>query len=137
MENILLTNYQGYLSSILSLTYEEMEKIYLQMTEGVNADEDAKELFMDVLEQAVSYLQYRSKWILWDKVARSENDSKRTSCHNALITKINVFARYMKSIGYSTEWREALGDENEHSHTRKRIGDFACYMVFINALGAR
>lgn len=31
----------------------------------------------------------------------------------------------------------ALGDENENSEYRKRIGDIACYLVFVESLNAR
>lgn len=34
-------------------------------------------------------------------------------------------------------WRDVLGDEQENPSCRKRIGDFACYLVFVNALLAR
>lgn len=66
-----------------------------------------------------------------------DKDAQRSSCHDALIGKFNMFARYMKSQGYSTEWHEVLGDETVHPYTRKRIGDFACYLVFVNAINER
>lgn len=137
MENLHLSTYEKYLTSTLSMTLEEMNSVYAQMIEGVNDDEDAQELFRDILENAISYIQYRGNWTLWDRESKINNDESRSHCHNSLIVKFNVYARYMKSKGYSTEWRDVLGDENEHTHTRKRIGDFACYMVFINALGSR
>lgn len=137
MKDFYLHTYQNYTTSTLSLTLEEMEAIYTQMTKDIPGDEDATELYQDILEQAVKYVEFRSNWILWDNETKMENDGIRSDFHNSLILKLNVFARYMKSQGYSTEWRDTLGDENSHSHVRKRIGDFACYMVFINALGAR
>ena len=57
--------------------------------------------------------------------------------HDTLIINFNTFARYMKSRGHSTEWRDALGDETVLPKIRKRIGDFACYLVFVNALNER
>lgn len=137
MKDFYLHTYQNYTTSTLSLTLEEMEAIYTQMTKDIPGDEDATELYQDILEQAVKYVEFRSNWILWDNETKMENDGIRSNFHNSLILKLNVFARYMKSQGHSTEWRDTLGDENSHSHVRKRIGDFACYMVFINALGAR
>ena len=67
----------------------------------------------------------------------NNEDAQRSSCHDALIAKFNIFARYMKGQGYSTEWRDILGDENVNPYTRKRIGDFACYLVFVNAINER
>ena len=137
MSRFYLNTYQEYKESTLSLTLEEMESVYTQMTKDMAGDEDAIELYQDILEQAVKYVEYRSNWILWDNETKVKNDEIRSNFHNSLILKMNIFARYMKSAGHSTEWRDILGDENSHSHVRKRIGDFACYMVFINALGAR
>ena len=137
MNHLYLCTYEKYLSSQMALTLNEMDVIYTQMTQGIEQDEDAKELFQDILEQAINYMQYRANWILWDREKKMKNDEMRTSCHDSLIIKFNIFARYMKLKEYSTEWREILGDEKVNPYTRKRIGDFACYMVFINALGAR
>lgn len=137
MNNFYLNTYKEYTTSTLSLTLEEMESVYTQMTKDIAGDEDAIELYQDILEQAVKYVEYRSNWILWDNETKVKNDEIRSNFHNSLILKMNVFARYMKSVGHSTEWRDILGDESSHSHVRKRIGDFACYIVFINALGAR
>lgn len=39
--------------------------------------------------------------------------------------------------GKPAGWRDVLGDEQENPGCRKRIGDFACYLVFVNALLAR
>ena len=37
----------------------------------------------------------------------------------------------------AASWRDALGDEKETKHGRKTIGDFACYLVFMNSICAR
>lgn len=39
--------------------------------------------------------------------------------------------------GKDTSWREKLGYEKEDVYNRKVIGDFACYIVFVNSLNAR
>ena len=137
MKDFYLNTYQKYTASTLSLSLEEMEAVYTDMTQNIAGNEDAIELYQDILELAVKYVEYRSNWVLWDNETKAKNDEIRSRFHDSLIVKLNVFARYMKSIGHSTEWRDTLDDENSHSHVRKRIGDFACYMVFINALGAR
>ena len=129
--------FKNYLSMPLALTLDEMEKIYSDMIKNIDSDEDATELYGDVLEQAIAYVNYRAKFALWDNETRLENDRLRSSCHDTLIIRFNVLARYLKSKNYSTEWRDALGDENSDPYVRKRIGDFACYMVFVNGVGQR
>jgi hypothetical protein len=61
----------------------------------------------------------------------------RTSRHDRGIDGFNILARYLKKQRKSAAWREALGDEKEDPGCRKRIGDFACYLVFIESLNAR
>jgi len=48
-----------------------------------------------------------------------------------------MLARYVKMQGKAAQWRDCLGDEKENPYNRKRIGDFACYLVFINSINAR
>ena len=91
----------------------------------------------DLLEQAVKYAQFRAKWYLWSKEERMEQDAYRTCCHNALISKFNILARYLKNKEHPAEWREILGDEEANPYVRKRIGDFACFMVFVESVNAR
>ena len=38
-------------------------------------------------------------------------------------------ARYLKTQGKNTEWRDALGYEEDDKYYRKTIGDFGCYIV--------
>ena len=54
-----------------------------------------------------------------------------------LIIKINQLARYLKMQGEAAAWRDVLGQEDENPYCRKRIGDFACYLVWVNSLLAR
>ena len=129
--------YAEYLSTDLSLSIEEMNELHIQMRTEIGADEVALELYKDLLEQAVKYSEFRAKWFLWSKEEKIEQDAYRTSCHNALIDKFNILARYLKNHDYSVEWRESLGDVEKSPYVRKRIGDFACYLVFVEAVNAR
>ena len=129
--------YSEYLPEDLSLTLEEMQQLHMQMRKGIGNDEDAIDLYQQILAQAVKYFQYRANWALWSREEKLDKDASRTSCHDTLIINFNTFARYMKSRGHSTEWRDALGDETVLPKIRKRIGDFACYLVFVNALNER
>ena len=37
----------------------------------------------------------------------------------------------------TADWRDTLGDEKENPYVRKRIGDFACYLILIDSIHAR
>lgn len=66
-----------------------------------------------------------------------EKDSARTSCHDSVIVKFNMLERFLKMQGKDARWRKVLGYEEDDPNFRKRIGDFACYLVFVNSLLAR
>ena len=48
-----------------------------------------------------------------------------------------MLARYLKMQGKTAQWREALGDEKADKSVRKGIGDFGCYIIFVNSICAR
>lgn len=132
-----ISTYEEYLSTDLALTMEEMNNLHSQMKAEINGEEIGLELYEDLLEQAIKYSGYRSKWFLWSREERMEQDAYRTGCHNALISKFDILARYLRKQGKSVAWREVLGDVETNSYVRKRIGDFACYLVFVEAVNAR
>lgn len=132
-----ISTFEDYLSTDLALTMEEMNNLHIQMKEEISGEEIGLELFEDLLEQAIKYSQYRSKWFLWSREERMEQDAYRTGCHNALISKFDILARYLRNQGKSAVWRETLGDVEANPYVRKRIGDFACYLVFVEAVNAR
>ena len=68
---------------------------------------------------------------------KMDTDSLRTSHHDSVISHFNMLARYLRMQGKKAAWRDALGDENENKYGRKTIGDFACYLVFMNSICAR
>ena len=108
-----------------------------EMAEEIGSDEDAVELYGDLLAAAVKYMDSRAHWPLWSREEKLENDAARTSRHNMVILSFNQLARYLKMQGKAAAWREKLGEENDNSNFRKRLGDFACYLVLVNSLLAR
>ena len=68
---------------------------------------------------------------------KAECDSGRTACHDSVITKFNMLARYLKIQGRDIGWRDKLGYEEEEKLYRKKIGDFACYLVLVEMKEAR
>ena len=49
----------------------------------------------------------------------------------------NMLARYLRMQGKKAEWRDKLGNDEENRYYRKTIGDFGCYIVFVNSICAR
>ena len=93
-----------------------------------------KELFDELLEKAIKYTEIRAKWNLMNSSERAEADAGRTMCHDSLIVKFNQLAKYLRINGKSAGWRDQLGYDDSD---RKRIGDFAAYIVFVSCLNAR
>ena len=133
----MITNYEEYLETPKSISIEKMQLLHKQILEAIDEDEDAEELYEELIECATRYADFRANWLLWDRAKKMERDSSRTSCHNSLIIKFNMLARYLKMQGKSASWRDELGYEENDRYNRKTVGDFACYLVFINSINAR
>jgi len=127
----MLSTYEDYQTMPGSLTFGEMAALHREMKEETGSDADALDLYKNLLTAAVKYSQSRAGWPLWDREKRMEEDSLRTTRHNQAIDSFNILARYLKKQGKPAAWRDTLGDD------RKRIGDFACYLVFIGSICAR
>lgn len=130
-------SYEEYASMEKSLSMEEMQRVHQQMLDEIGDDEDALELYEELVIAANKYSVFRSNWYVWDREVRMEQDESRTACHDALIVKFNKLARYLTMQGKDAQWRKILGDEKEHPYNRKRVGDFANYIVFVNSICAR
>ena len=122
-----LGSLQAYEKMELSIPLERMVKLHTQMLEEIE----------ELIKQANRYAQFRSNWILWSREEKMEHDANRTSCHDSLIVKFNQLAKFLQMIGKETQWRKELGFIEDDPYNRKRIGDFACYIVFVNSLCAR
>lgn len=127
----MFSTYDDYQTMPGSLTLEQMADLHKQILDEAKTDADSADLFKNVFVAAVKYSQSRAGWPLWDREKRMEEDSARTSRHNQVIDSINILTRYLKAQGKPASWRDVLGDD------RKRIGDFASYLVFVGSLNAR
>lgn len=127
----MLSTYEDYQTMPGSLAFGEMSALHKEILDDAKFDADSADLFKNVFTAAVKYSQSRAGWPLWDGAKRQDEDYTRTSRHNQVIDSLNILARYLKMQGKPASWRDALGDD------RKRIGDFACYLVFIGSLNAR
>ena len=133
----MMTTYEEYLDMEKTLTFEDMQDIHRQMIADIGTDADAVEIYMELMDASTKYADMRAKWLMLDREKKIETDPRRTSCHDSVIVKFNMLARYVRMQGRDAQWRDRLGDEKDDPYNRKRIGDFACYLVFINSLNAR
>ena len=130
-------SYSEYLEKPKHLTVEQMESIHRQMLEELGDDVEANEIYDELVEKATKYASFRAEWCLWSREMRMERDDSRTSCHNSLIVSFNMLSRYLRMNGKKAAWRDELGYEEDDKYNRKAIGDFACYVVFVNSINAR
>lgn len=133
----MLSTYEDYLPLPMSLSLEEMTSLHRDLVNEIGNDNDSLELYEELITTATRYMVFRSNWLLWSKEEKMNQDPGRTSCHNSVIVKFNQLAKYLKTRGMAAAWRDTLGYEEDNKYFRKRIGDFACYLVFVNSILAR
>lgn len=80
--------------------------------------------YKEYLKQETS-LPVEEAMQIWNQIA------ERTRCHNLVISAKNKLSVYMYEHKLGNDWDDWLGEE------RKRIGDFACYVVLLQGLDAR
>lgn len=130
-------SYEHYVQEPKALSFDQMEKLHYELLVELENDQVGQELYDELIEEATTYAEIRAKWLQMEPNQKMEQDSFRTACHNSLITCFNMLARYLKTQGKMAKWRDALGYEEDDKYFRKTIGDFGCYLVFINSLCAR
>ncbi len=130
----MIYTYETYREKNGALSFDEMRRIHDQIIYGVEDDPEAGTLYTELLLASVRYIDIRANWPLWSKEERHEKGDLRTSCHDAVISRLNALAGWMEQNGKNTAWREELGDEVEN---RKCFGDFGCYLAFVNSVNAR
>lgn len=133
----MVCTYEEYLKQPKAIIFGKMQIFHAEMLAEIGADVDALELYDELIKIATRYAAIRANWLLLSREEKSEQDSGRTSCHNSVITHFNMLARYLKQQGKTTAWRDDLGYEEDDPYNRKAIGDFACYLAFVNGINAR
>ena len=129
--------FEKYMEEPHSLSMEQMQDIHRKLIEEIGKDPDAVELYEELIAVATRYAAIRAGWQQLSREEKMDRDPSRTSCHNSVITHFNMLARYLKMQGKQAEWRDSLGYEEDDPYCRKTIGDFGCYIVFINSICAR
>ena len=133
----MVCTYEEYLKQPKAITFGKMQIFHAEMLAEIGADVDALELYDELIKIATRYAAIRANWLLLSREEKSEQDSGRTSCHNSVITHFNMLARYLKQQGKAAAWRDKLGYEEDDLYNRKAVGDFACYLAFVNGINAR
>lgn len=126
--------FDEYVKEPNTLSLEQMQRIHAKMMDSIGTDPDARELYEVVLNKAITYANMRAQWELMDREEKMEKDSLRTSRHDTVITNLNMLSRFLKMQGKDISWRDELGYTKDDPSLRKTIGDFACYLVFVNAI---
>ena len=133
----MVNTFQEYMKNEKSLSIGQMEEIHQLMALEMDDDEDALELYEDLLTDAIKYAAIRAEWAQMTREEKMDRDPYRTAIHDSVIMDINVLARYLRKYGKEAKWRDTLGDEGSDRIYRKSIGDFACYLAFVNAICMR
>lgn len=133
----MIYSYKDYLTAPKALSTDEMQSLHEEIIREIGSDTDGAELYEELMTVAIRYASIRAGWPLLDREEKMEKDSRRTSCHNSVITHFNMLARYLKQQGKDAAWRDRLGYEEDDPYNRKTIGDFACYLTFVNGVNAR
>lgn len=131
------STFTDYIKEPYSMSFEQMEKLHEDLLSEIDNDPDTIELYEELIDAATKYAAIRAKWGRMTREEKMDTDSLRTSHHNSLIIHFNMLARYLRMHGKKAAWREQLGDDEDNRYYRKTIGDFGCYIVFVNSICAR
>lgn len=77
----MIHTYDEYQQMPQSLTLEQMVQLHRELAEEIGTDEDAREVYGLLLENAVQYAQIRAAWVLMQPSERAEKDKSRTLQH--------------------------------------------------------
>lgn len=133
----MIDGYKEYLKENKIITIEECMKIHEMMRESIKEDEYANELYNEIIEKSIEYVEIRNLWTVNDIEWKNENDKRRTIKHDALIVKFNQLAKYLEKQRKDISWRNELGYIEDDPELRKRIGDFSCYLVYVHGINGR
>lgn len=129
--------FEKYLNEPYTLSFEQVQNLHRELLEEIGADHDACELYFDLVSIATKYAAIRAEWQQMTREDKMDKDSLRTSYHNSVIVHFNMLARYLRMQGKKAQWRDLLGYEEDNEYCRKTIGDFGCYIVFVNSICSR
>lgn len=131
-----MLTYKDYLQEPKRLTFDEMVRLHETIASEVGTDPEAFGIYQKLIEKATEYANIRARWLSLSQDEKLEQEPSRIFCHDSLIVRFNMLARFLRIQGKTVTWRNILGGGSD-PYTRKRIGDLACFLVFIESLNAR
>ena len=134
---MIMNTFENYLNEPYSLRFEQMQDLHRELLEEIGSDNNAFELYSDLVSIATKYAAIRAEWQQMTREDKMDKDSLRSSYHNSVIVHFNMLARYLRMQGKKAQWRNLLGYEEDNKYYRKTIGDFGCYIVFVNSICSR
>lgn len=124
--------YEEFLKMPGALGFEEANRIYgMLVASAPEHDREFDKKFQVLVERAEKYAAYRAVWLGKDLRERMEIDEERSRAHDLFIKAKDALSTYMYEQKLGNDWDDCLGEE------RKRIGDFACYLVYLRSILAR
>lgn len=132
-----INTFDDYLNEPCALHFDQMKRFHQEMIDEIGMDPKAVELYDDLVSEAGKYAAIRASWQQMSREEKMEKDSLRTSIHDSVIIHFNMLARYLRMQGKKAEWRDRLRYEEDNKFYRKAIGDFGCYIVFVNSICSR
>ncbi|EGO6530432.1 hypothetical protein I4L56_001096 [Enterococcus faecalis] len=75
----------------------------------------------------------RTSWNYFSREEKQEKDKLRTSYHNTFMINLKAFQKLAEQLELNTSWIEKLGS----SEDRKRLGDFAGYILCLENIRAK
>ena len=144
----LIVTFDTYLNSKFNpMTFQEMHVIHQQILSNADTnDEDFNDCWKQIIKLATKYFEFRMNWQFMSNEEKLSMDPSRTATHNNLINDFIMLERIFKLNNWdSKSWTKLLFLQDEVSNrnrreldeNRKRIGDFANYLVFVGALSER
>lgn len=128
--------YTNFTSHLGHLSMSEAEKIYAKIFMAASKTNVAFiEQWNELVKASLAYVEIRGKWLLLDREEQLLIDSSRTIKHNTVIAELKSLVSLMEQQNWDTTWYQQICVDERY--TRKRIGDFACYIVYIYSINAR
>ena len=118
---MIYSTFNEYLTKPKSLTFEEMQELHDMILTDISGDMDGKELYEELIQTAVRYAGIRAEWCLLDREKKAERDFGRTACHDSVIIKFNMLARYLKR-GEIPDGETSWDMKKKTSYIGKRLG---------------
>lgn len=129
--NLKFARYSDFLKTQNALSFDVANQIYELILSVEQEDIELSKLLEELIKRAVDYAGIRSRWLSMSTNEVVRMNTTRTQYHDAFIASVDAVSSYMLKKGYGENWRGLLGED------RKCIGDFACFICYIQSINAR